>query len=284
MNSLASACSTIENAAFAPAMLEKWHGLIHLLQSFSSAAVAYSGGVDSAFLAYVTTLVLGQKCKAFTIQSSIETEDQIHRAVDFASTHGIMLRILAFDPLQIDEIRTNPINRCYYCKKQILTMIREEANQEGIETILEGQNRDDEGDYRPGRLAVTETGTFSPLAQNGITKSEIRLFARTLGLSIWDQPASPCLATRFPYGSHLTPEGLKRVAQAEAYLQKMGFSVVRVRCHSDLAKIEILPGSINRLLDLREEITSNFRKIGFHQIAVDLQGYRMGSLNEGMSK
>lgn len=284
MTSLESAHSCLQKAQLPPDMLEKWEGLTNLIHSFQSAAVAFSGGVDSSFLAYVSALVLGEKCTAFTIQSVIESDDQITRAIDFAREFGIRHRVIPFNPLEIELIKSNPPDRCYHCKKHILGLIKDLALASGIETILEGQNKDDESDYRPGRRAVIETGTYSPLAQNGITKAEIRLFARALGLPIWDQPSSPCLATRFPYHTPLTVDGLQQVAQAEAFLHQKGFSIVRVRVFSDLAKIETAQTDFERLIQIKDELIAVFKQMGFHQIALDLQGYRIGSLNEGIEK
>jgi uncharacterized protein len=165
----------------------------------------------------------------------------------------------------------------------ILHTIWDYARKNNIQVVLEGQNADDQRDYRPGRKAVAETGTFSPLANNGITKAEIRWLSKELGLSIWDQPSSPCLASRFPYGTLITEKGLSQIAKGESFLHEKGFKAVRVRYHNDLARIEVMPDQVQKLVDMRDEVVKHFTQIGFLYVSLDLQGYRQGSLNEGLN-
>jgi uncharacterized protein len=283
MDLLESMNTRLQNAGIADPLREKWQALLGNLRSFRSAAVAYSGGVDSGFLAYVTFLALGDRMVALTINSSLEPPNMLSRAAQFATNNGFRHVIMNLEALQNPELRANPVNRCYLCKTAILNAIWKYARQNDFQVVLEGQNADDLQDYRPGRKAVEETGAVSPLAGCGLTKAEIRWLARALGLSIWDQPSSPCLASRFPYGTPITKEGLNRVALAEAFLHDKGFKTVRVRYHNELARIEIDPDQIQQLIDWRAELVKYFKQIGFLYVALDLQGYRLGSMNEGLS-
>ena len=193
---------------------------------------------------------------------------------------GFPLRILDYDDLSNPEFVSNPPDRCYVCKLVRFRLLGELAAEEGFATLVEGSNADDLGDYRPGRRAVTETGAASPLQELGFSKNEIRALAKAFGLSVWDRPSAPCLATRFPYGSPVTQEGLRQVADGERYLHELGFQVVRVRHHGQLARLEVAPDEIERLAAMREEVSAYFKSLGFNYVAVDLSGYRLGSLNE----
>jgi pyridinium-3,5-biscarboxylic acid mononucleotide sulfurtransferase len=261
----------------------KWDALIHELAAYHSAVVAYSGGVDSSFLAYTAAQVLGDRMVAVTLDSTIEAPDALKAASEFAVQHGFNHIAIPYDPLQNADFRSNPADRCYYCKTNILNELWNYARQFNFQVVLDGQNDDDRHDYRPGNKAIEETGTLSPLARHGLTKVEIRQLAKALGLSIWNKPSSPCLATRIPYGMPIAERALSQIAQAEQYLHQKGFKRVRVRYHNDLARVEIDLNQMQKLLDLREEIVGYFKQIGFIYIALDLQGYRLGSLNEGLS-
>lgn len=175
-------------------------------------------------------------------------------------------------------------DRCYHCKLARLHAIRAIARQEGFACVLEGSNVDDGGDYRPGRKAVSELGGRSPLAEAGLTKAEIRSLAFALGLAVWNRPSAPCLATRFPYGATITPEGLRQVALGEDYLKQQGFQPVRVRHYGPMARLEVDPQQIARLVAQHEEVAQRFKQIGFQYVAVDLVGYRSGSMNEVLGK
>jgi uncharacterized protein len=272
----------LEKAGVSASIKLKWESLLDELASFDSAIIAYSGGVDSSFLAYAALQVLGEKMVAITIVSQIEPSGILKSAADFAAQHGFKYETISHNPLQNPNFRANPADRCYHCKTIILHDLWHYAKEHQYEVVLEGQNADDQSDYRPGRKAVTETGTRSPLAENGLTKAEIRSLAKAFGLSIWDQPSSPCLASRIPYGTPITENALDQIARAESYLRQKGFKVVRVRYHQDLARIEVDPGQIAALLELREDLVNYFKQIGFRYITLDLQGYRLGSLNEGL--
>ncbi len=193
---------------------------------------------------------------------------------------GFPLRIIDYDDLANPEFVANPPDRCYLCKLVRFRQLKELAARENFAALVEGSNADDLDDYRPGRRAVTETGTISPLQELGFTKDEIRALSKALELSVWDRPSAPCLATRFPYGSPITHQGLRQVAEGERYLHELGFQVVRVRQHGNLARLEVAPQEIERLVALREQVTAHFKTLGFNYVAVDLLGYRLGSLNE----
>ena len=283
MNNLERSITRLHEAEITPELSFKWQSLIRELQQYKSVAIAYSGGVDSSFLAYMASLALGEHMVAITIQSLVEPTGQVELAANFAKTIGFKQVIIPYEQLQDPLFRTNPVDRCYHCKTAILHTIWDYARKNNIQTVLEGQNADDQGDYRPGRKAVQETGTFSPLASNSFTKAEIRWISKVLGLPNWDQPSSPCLASRFPYGVHITEKGLEQIARGETFLHKQGFKAVRVRYHGDLARIEVLPGQVQELVDMRDEVVKYFKQIGFLYVSMDLQGYRQGSLNEGLN-
>ncbi|MDR3572525.1 MAG: ATP-dependent sacrificial sulfur transferase LarE [Anaerolineaceae bacterium] len=283
MNPLETTFARLQAAGITSQLSLKWQSLISQLQGYESAAVAYSGGVDSSFLAYSTFLALNERMAAVTIQSSVEPTGQFELAANFARSMGFRHVEIPNQPLADPLFRTNPVDRCYHCKTAILHLIWDYASKNNFQVVLEGQNADDKGDYRPGRKAVVETGTFSPLADNAITKSEIRWISKALGLSIWDLPSSPCLASRFPYGTLITEKGLHQIARGESFLHQKGFKAVRVRYHNDLVRIEVMPDQVGHLVEMRDEIVAEFKQIGFLYVALDLQGYRQGSLNEGLN-
>jgi len=217
---------------------------------------------------------------AVTVRSPVEALDDVDSARTLADQVGFLLRVLDYDDLSNPEFVSNPSDRCYICKLIRFRHLGELAAKEGFAALVEGSNADDLDDYRPGRRAVTETGAVSPLQELGFSKNEIRTLARAFGLSVWDRPSAPCLATRFPYGSPITHEGLRQVANGERYLHELGFRVVRVRHHGTMARLEVAPDEINRLVAMREEVTAYFKTMGFTYVAADLSGYRLGSLNE----
>lgn len=249
-----------------------------------SAAVAYSGGVDSALLATAAYLALGERMAAFTIRSEVEQPGDSAAAAELAAQVGFRHQIIAFDDLAQLDFSTNSPDRCYYCKLERFKALNNLANAQGLEILLEGSNVDDELQRRPGKRAVQELGVRSPLAEAGLTKTDIRMLARVLELPVWEKPSSPCLATRFPYGSHITVEGLQRVAAAETFLQERGYKQVRVRDYGSLARIEVQPDMIPGLVAERQEVVLSLRSLGYQHISLDLLGYRSGSLDEGLEE
>jgi pyridinium-3,5-biscarboxylic acid mononucleotide sulfurtransferase len=268
----------------APDLAAKWMRLLDLLSGMRSAAVAYSGGVDSALLAAAAYLALGERMAAFTVRSVVEPPGDSQAAAELAAQEGFRHHIVDFDDLAQPNFSANSPERCYFCKLERLKALGQLAEQAGLESLLEGSNVDDDGQRRPGKRAVKELGVRSPLVEAGLGKSDIRALAHALGLAVWERPSSPCLATRFPYGTPITQAGLQRVAAAETFLHVRGYRLVRVRDYGSMARIEVDPEMLERLAADREEVVSNLRELGYGHITLDLIGYRSGSLDEGLGE
>jgi uncharacterized protein len=265
-----------------PALNKKWAALVKRLQSLGGVVVAFSGGVDSSCLAVAAYKILAPRMLAVTIRSVVETEGLMDTASAIAAQYGFPHQIVDYDKLKDASYVENSPNRCYVCKSVDLDIISKIAQIAGIPYVLLGANADDSGDYRPGLRAAQELGVISPLAEAGLVKQEVREISRALGLGNWNSPASPCLASRIPYGSAVTKEKLEQVAAGEAYLHALNFEIVRVRYLDGSARIEVLPQHMGRLVEMHETVASYFKQIGFRYVTVDLNGFRSGSLNEGL--
>ena len=268
----------------AAAAIEKERQLLDLLSRLDSVIVAFSGGVDSAYLAWAATKMLGSRAVCITADSPSYPDHHRQLARRIARDFGLSHEIVSTTELDRPEYRANPVNRCYYCKHELYTTLSGIARDRGIGTITDGSNADDRGDYRPGRQAAREFGVRSPLDEVGLGKDEIRELSHRAGLPTWDEPASACLSSRIPYHSEVTDEKLRMIERAEAALRDLGFRVCRVRHHDALARLEIGREELPRALEpeLREQIVQALRAVGYQHVTVDLQGYRMGSLNEGV--
>jgi len=265
---------------------EKLAALRENLSAMQRVLVAFSGGVDSSFLLKVAHEVLGRNAVALTTRSPTAAEDDMVGALRLASELGVEHLVIEHNELEIPGYAENPVNRCYFCKHSLYDVCRREAERLGIGHIADGVNTDDLGDYRPGLEAAREGAIRHPLVEAGLAKSEIRVLSRQLGLPTWDKPSSPCLSSRFPYGTPITLESLRKVAAAEAALHGAGFRECRVRFHDTIARIEVPPEQLPALLEpeRRTAIIHRLKEIGFLYVTVDLQGYRTGSLNEGMGR
>jgi uncharacterized protein len=246
--------------------------------------VAYSGGVDSAYLAYAAWRALGSRLWCITADSPSYPERHRQLAARIAREVGFQHQVIRTGELDRPEYRANPANRCYFCKHELYTHLTAIARERGIAAIADGSNADDRGDYRPGRQAAREFGVRSPLDEAGLTKSEIRELSRRAGLPTWDEPASACLSSRIPYFSEVTDAKLRMIERAEAALRALGFRICRVRHHDTLARIELGQDEIPRALepDVSNAIDRELRAIGYERIAIDPRGYRLGSLNDAL--
>lgn len=258
----------------------RWDALVQRLRDLGSVVVAFSGGVDSGLLCAAAWRALDTRMLAVTIRSPVESEDDVASAQALAEQVGLPLRVIDFDDLANPEFAANPPDRCYVCKLARYRRLRDLAALEGYKALVDGSNADDLTDYRPGQRAVIETRAVCPLQELGFTKTEIRSLSGALGLSTADRPSAPCLATRFPYGSPITRTGLEQVAEGERYLRELGFRTIRVRHHGQVARIEVAPDEIERLVALRQLVSAHFRSLGLQYVTADLAGYRSGSLNE----
>ena len=260
----------------------KARALVELLTGFESVVVAFSGGVDSAYLACVAARALGAGALAVTADSSSYPEHHRAMALRLAAQFDLAHEFITTDELARPEYRANPENRCYYCKHELFSRLTEVAAARGFRVVVDGNNADDRGDYRPGRQAAREFGVRSPLDEAGLTKAEIRELSRRAGLPTWDEPASACLSSRIPYHSEVTSEKLRTIERAEDALRALGFRVCRVRHHDTLARVEIGRDEMARALEpeMRTAIARELRAAGYRYVTLDLDGYRTGSLNE----
>ncbi len=259
---------------------EKREKLRETLEACGSLAVACSGGVDSSFLLKAAQEALGGRVLALTVDSALIPRRELEDAAALCRSLGVRQKIVSIDALALPQVRENPPERCYYCKRAIFERLKEEAAADGFSHLAEGSNRDDEGDYRPGHRAIRELGVLSPLREAGLGKAEIRQLSRALGLPCWDKPSAACLASRFPYGQALEADRLRAVERAEELLHGLGVRQCRVRVHGKQARIEVPPEEFGRILDSRVWLVDALKQLGFLYVSLDLAGFRSGSMND----
>ncbi len=264
---------------------QKFNSLLSSLRSAESAVLAYSGGVDSSFLLKAMT-VSGMRFLAVTAFSETMSEKDFNQAVSFAKETGVEHLVINTNELSSESFVSNPPERCFYCKEELFRKLREIAEDGNCRHLFDGTNTDDLSDYRPGLKAAALYRVRSPLAENGFSKKDIRRMSKELGLPAWNRPSSPCLSSRFPYGSRITISGLRQVEKAEEYLRGFGFEELRVRIHGDIARIEVREKDMNILLEPenRRSITEALKALGFSFVSLDLEGYISGSMNRTLEK
>jgi pyridinium-3,5-biscarboxylic acid mononucleotide sulfurtransferase len=263
---------------------QKLDRLRAIFAPMKSLIVAFSGGVDSTFVLRVAHETIGGRVLALTTTSPTMPDEDRESAIAMAKLIGARHILIESNELEVPGYAQNPLNRCYLCKHNLFTVCEAKAAELQIDEIVDGLNLDDLHDYRPGMQAASEKRVRHPLVEAELTKAEIRELSHEMGLPTWDRPASPCLSSRFPYGTEITPEGLRRVGEGEKVLHALGFKVARVRYHGEVARLELEQSEISRAFEpaIRETIERELKRLGFRFIAIDIRGFRSGSLNEGV--
>jgi pyridinium-3,5-biscarboxylic acid mononucleotide sulfurtransferase len=276
--------TTRKSTTTSEALAAKAGRLREILSGYQSVLIAFSGGVDSAYLAIAAAGALGNHALAVTADSPSYPDTHRQLALTIARDFGFSHEVIHTAELDRPEYRANPANRCYYCKDELYGRLAAIARERGMAVVVDGNNADDRGDYRPGRQAAREHGVKSPLDEAELTKDDIRELARAAGLASWDEPASACLSSRIPYGHEVTDERLRQIERAEAVLRDLGFRIFRVRHHDDTARLEIARAEMPRALDpdVNARLVAALKALGYQYVSLDLQGYRLGSLNEAL--
>ncbi len=263
---------------------QKLNRLKRILAETEGCAIAFSGGVDSSLVLAVARDVLGNRCLAVIATSSTYPQRECDQAVEWVKSEDIPFVVISSEELDIPEFSKNPVDRCYYCKKELFEKIKKQAQARGLNWVADGSNADDVGDYRPGMDAARELGVLSPLKDAGFTKEDIRTIAREVyHLPMTDKPSMACLASRFPYGSTITRDKLGQVEKIEQFLEQEGFRIYRARHHGDILRLELGPEEMSAVInnDMRKRITMFAKEQGFLYVTLDIEGYRTGSMNEG---
>lgn len=261
-------------------MIEKEKKLKEIIQSYKGAIVAYSGGVDSSLLLYLTYTYLGKEnVLALIADSETYPEREKEFAINFCKKYDINYKVVHTEELKDNRFRKNPVNRCYYCKSHLFDIALKIKEDIGFDIVFEGSNVDDLRDFRPGRKAVEEKGIVSPLLLAGLTKDEIRTLSKKYNLPSYNKPSKACLASRIPYGEPITQDMLEKIDRAETFLENLGFSVVRVRVHNSIARIEVNKSDFEKIIEKKEVIVKHLLALGFKYITLDLEGFRSGSMN-----
>lgn len=265
-----------------PELQAKYERLQAILRELGAVAIGLSGGVDSTLLTKVAYDVLGDRCLAVIGKSEAFPEGEIEEALQLAHQIGVRVRVVPTHELHNPLFQVNRPDRCYHCKTELFSVLRQVADEEGITYIADGSHADDTGDYRPGMRAAQERGVRSPLLEADLTKSDIRTLAKHLELPIWDKPSFACLSSRFPYGTVISRELLQKVDKAERFMRELGFRQVRVRHHDTIVRIEVEPCDFERVLQHAPQIVAHMKSLGYLYVALDLEGYRSGKMNDAL--